>query len=92
MALSPTAMLRKPLLPLKVDTSCGAQMSSPLTCALVAAGSSAGGTMLTWVSCATSKLGIGLSGSFSSFQRHRSPHPWDQSGLAAESHPGTVLP
>lgn len=48
--------------------------------------------MLTWVSCTPSKLGVGLPGSFSSFQRCRGPHPWGQSGLAAELHPGTVLP
>lgn len=56
MVLSPTAMPRKPLPPLRVGTSCGAQTSSPLTCALAAAGSSAGGTMLTWVSHAAPKL------------------------------------
>lgn len=50
-ALSPIAMLRRPLLPLRAGTSCDVRMSSPLICALVAAGSSAGGTMLTWVSC-----------------------------------------
>lgn len=50
MALSPTAMPRRPLPLLRVGTSCGARMSSPSTCASVAAGSSAGGTMPTWVS------------------------------------------
>lgn len=57
MALSPTAMLRKPLLPLKAGTSCGARTSSPLTCASVAVGSSAGGTMLIWVSRVAPELG-----------------------------------
>lgn len=50
-ALSPIAMPRRPSPPLRAGTSCGVRMSSPLTCALAAAGSSAGGTMLTWVSC-----------------------------------------
>ena len=63
-ALSPTAMPRKPLPPLRAGTSCGARTSSPSICALAAAGSSAGGTTPTWVSCAAPRLGErGQSGS-----------------------------